>query len=342
MRANGTRLESIAGADDWIDEPTRSGWVRADKSLRNDPQVARLGLQIVTRDAMIVTRDASVTLAIGVLLQLWMIADDRADNLDVVDMTEAELNAAIGIPGVARMLAPDWLTISDEGIIKIPSYHHHSIKRIKARQLSAQRSLRYRQRQKMLAKATDNPQIDRKEKLNDSEIPKDQIDQKSSRQAVTLRHAPVTRDAKIVTRDEKYTYSDLKSENLLPSLPHTPIIPFPPPSLPLADQISEPLAETRRKIFAHWQAVHGHAKAKLDPKRARAIDRALKLGYTVAQLQDCITGYTHSSYHMGTDPRSNGTRYDDIELFFRDAAHIDRGIQLHDQHGQSIDDSDDF
>jgi hypothetical protein len=78
-------------------------------------------------------------------------------------------------------------------------------------------------------------------------------------------------------------------------------------------------------VFQHWQQVHGHPRAALDRKRRRTIERALE-GYSADDLCRCITGYLSSPHHMGENDR--GTRYDAIELFLRDAQHIDAGLRF--------------
>jgi hypothetical protein len=78
-------------------------------------------------------------------------------------------------------------------------------------------------------------------------------------------------------------------------------------------------------VFNHWKLVHGHPKSKLDDKRRREI-RAALANYTADELCEAIAGYSNSPHHMGSNDRS--TRYDDIELFLRDAKHIDAGIQF--------------
>lgn len=83
-------------------------------------------------------------------------------------------------------------------------------------------------------------------------------------------------------------------------------------------------------VFTHWQTVHNHPKAQLDAKRRKLIRAALQ-HYTPEDLCRSISGYLNSPHHMGTDPRGNGTKYDSIELLLRDAAHIDRGLQFHDE-----------
>jgi hypothetical protein len=80
-------------------------------------------------------------------------------------------------------------------------------------------------------------------------------------------------------------------------------------------------------VFEHWRQTHGHFKARLDQKRRRRIVEALK-HFTAEQLRDAISGYCNSPHHMGTDPKGNGVRYDDIELLLRDASHVEAGLRL--------------
>lgn len=80
------------------------------------------------------------------------------------------------------------------------------------------------------------------------------------------------------------------------------------------------------RLFALWRTTYNHPKAKLDDKRKKKIQAALKLGYSMAELEQAIQGYRFSQHHMGHN--ESNTVYDDIELFLRDAKHIDKGIQL--------------
>lgn len=82
------------------------------------------------------------------------------------------------------------------------------------------------------------------------------------------------------------------------------------------------------KVFEHWTQTHRHPQAKLDAKRRKVIVSALK-DYSEAALCQAITGYLNSPHHMGQNDRA--TMFDDIELFLRDAKHIDAGIKFHAQ-----------
>lgn len=80
-----------------------------------------------------------------------------------------------------------------------------------------------------------------------------------------------------------------------------------------------------QKVFDHWKQSHEHPKAQLDPSRAKLITIALKT-YTADDLCRSISGYLRSPHHMGDNPKK--TKYDDIELFLRDAKHIDAGLKF--------------
>ena len=78
-------------------------------------------------------------------------------------------------------------------------------------------------------------------------------------------------------------------------------------------------------VFDHWKQTHSHPKAQLDDKRLKVIRVALKT-YSADQLCQSISGYKNSPHHMGQNDRK--TVYDDIEIFLRDAKHIDAGLKF--------------
>lgn len=82
------------------------------------------------------------------------------------------------------------------------------------------------------------------------------------------------------------------------------------------------------EVFDHWKVTHGHDKATLDAKRIKLIRNALKIQPSDV-LKRSISGYKNSPHHMGQNERQ--TVYDDIELFLRDAKHIDAGLKFFDK-----------
>ena len=80
-----------------------------------------------------------------------------------------------------------------------------------------------------------------------------------------------------------------------------------------------------QQVFDHWKVEHKHPRAQLDGKRLKLIRVALQ-AYSAEQLCQSISGYKKSPHHMGQNDRK--TVYDDIEIFLRDAKHIDAGIKF--------------
>jgi hypothetical protein len=79
-------------------------------------------------------------------------------------------------------------------------------------------------------------------------------------------------------------------------------------------------------VFDHWRQVHNHPRAQLDAKRRTLIQDRLRQ-YGEPDLCTSITGYLNSPHHMGQNKQ--GTRYDDIENFLRDAKHVDMGLKFY-------------
>jgi hypothetical protein len=93
---------------------------------------------------------------------------------------------------------------------------------------------------------------------------------------------------------------------------------------------SDARADTRanvQQVFDHWAKAWEHPGAKLDAKRAKRIEARLKDGFTVEQLCNAISGFKHSPWHTGTDPKGNGTVYDGIETLLRDTAQVEKGLE---------------
>lgn len=79
----------------------------------------------------------------------------------------------------------------------------------------------------------------------------------------------------------------------------------------------------REAVFDHWRQIFGHHSARMDAKRAKVIDAALKL-YPAPELCRALDGYKLSPHHSGQNERH--TVYDALGLLLRDAEHIDAGL----------------
>lgn len=82
--------------------------------------------------------------------------------------------------------------------------------------------------------------------------------------------------------------------------------------------------EDVQDIFKFWQDTMQMPKAKLDGKRRRRIQDALKR-YSKADLCKAITGCSLTPFNMGENEQNQ--KYNDIELILRDSSRVDRFIQ---------------
>lgn len=74
-------------------------------------------------------------------------------------------------------------------------------------------------------------------------------------------------------------------------------------------------------VFDHWCEVCNHPQSKLTSDRIALIRRRGK-SHSVEQMQKAITGCSVTPHNQGEN--NNGTKYDDLELILRNAAHIER------------------
>lgn len=86
-------------------------------------------------------------------------------------------------------------------------------------------------------------------------------------------------------------------------------------------------SSTTAVVFEHWKQTFNHPKARMDAKRTKAIAGMLKL-FGTDDLLKSISGYRKSNWHMGKNDRKKV--FDDIELFMRDAKHVEAGLKLFD------------
>lgn len=91
-----------------------------------------------------------------------------------------------------------------------------------------------------------------------------------------------------------------------------------------------------QEVFDLWVASFRSStkgpKPVLSDKRRSKIQKALK-DYGLETCLDAVRGCALSDWHMGDNPR--GKRYDDLELIFRDSAHIERFATIYAENGDS-------
>ena len=138
-----------------------SGWIKLEKDLLSDPRVARLALFLsgcITMNTEPTKGEADgdgfnscngqplpgTTVVLGVLAQLWMLADTHASEDDVLPLGVDEIDELIGIPGLCSLLPSEWLQVIDEYNVKLPGFHEHNGTVAKERALNARRQDRHR------------------------------------------------------------------------------------------------------------------------------------------------------------------------------------------------------
>ena len=75
------------------------------------------------------------------------------------------------------------------------------------------------------------------------------------------------------------------------------------------------------RVFVAWQISTGRSRTRLDDKRSRLIRAALK-AYSEADVIAAVEGWAQSAHHRGEN--GSGTRYNELGLLLRDAAHIEQ------------------
>ena len=143
-----------------------SGWINVEKDLLTDPRfvAAEMGLDErynlfeltgliknpVTADdfksSCNVTPLPSVTLLLGALVRLWIIADTHIGEDDILALNVDQIDKLIGIDGFCKILPRDWLEILSGDRVKLPNYHTHNGTTAKERSANAARQAKFRER----------------------------------------------------------------------------------------------------------------------------------------------------------------------------------------------------
>lgn len=101
------------------------------------------------------------------------------------------------------------------------------------------------------------------------------------------------------------------------------------PSVELSLDLSpaDPGPDPVQQIFAYWQQRMSSPTSRLDEKRRKLIEKALKL-YTAHDIGKAIRGCSITPHNMGENDRN--TKYNGLNLILRDAEHIDYFIGCND------------
>lgn len=98
-----------------------SGWIKLEKDLLTDPRVIRMGAKLCNGGPL-----HGVTVVLGALAHLWMLADTHIGQNDVIPLGAEEINQVIGIQGFCQLLPQDWLQVIDSDHVELPGFHTHN------------------------------------------------------------------------------------------------------------------------------------------------------------------------------------------------------------------------
>lgn len=129
-----------------------SGWIKLEKDLLTDPRLLRAAQGMSKAyeydhtagpDALTARCNGrplpGVTLLLGGLAQLWMIADTHISDEDILPLGIDEINQIIGMEGFCEILPPNWLQVIDADNVKLPGYQEHNGPAAKQRALNQRR-----------------------------------------------------------------------------------------------------------------------------------------------------------------------------------------------------------
>jgi hypothetical protein len=189
------------------------------------------------------------------------------------------------------------------------------------------------EKQKIVAtKAEKDRERQRKHRANHVvDVTRDQCDKSVTVTPVTNVTVTPYGTGRDGTEQETTTLSNLESDlahEVKSDAPQLELVCAPsiaPPTQSPAERAEKSMSDDAFQVWAHWKETLRHPNAKVDSKRSKIINNALK-NYTVEDLQRAITGCSKSAYHMGANDRH--TRYDSLELILRDSTQIEKFMGL--------------
>lgn len=122
-------------------------WIKIEKDLLTDPRVHRIATQLRNGGALQgcdATPSQAVTVVLGALVHLWILADTHIGNDDVLPLGTNEINEIIGVQNFCELVPRDWLQIIDAHNVKLPDFHAHNGTIAKERAQTQKRTQRYR------------------------------------------------------------------------------------------------------------------------------------------------------------------------------------------------------
>ena len=96
------------------------------------------------------------------------------------------------------------------------------------------------------------------------------------------------------------------------------------------------------ELFTYWcEVMDKKTNTALSDKRKSSIKKRLSDGYLVSDIKTAIFNCSNTDHNMGTGPKSNGVKYNDIELICRTPENLER-FRDNPGSGRSKQDNDEF
>jgi hypothetical protein len=108
-----------------------SGWIKFDKNMADDPRLIEIAVQLADAAALSSgNRDLSNQEAValycnalrGALVTLWCYADTHINDDDTLEMGAGAVESLVGMDGFCDLLPDEWLTVTENGSVKLPGY----------------------------------------------------------------------------------------------------------------------------------------------------------------------------------------------------------------------------
>lgn len=128
------------------------GWIKFEKDLLTDPRVTRMS-NLICQPPCNAQAFHAVTLVLGGLAKLWMLADTHVSQDDILPLGVDEINEFIGLKGFCEILPQDWLQVIDANNVKFPNYHVHNGTEAKKKAQTQKRVKNHRNKHKLVRNA---------------------------------------------------------------------------------------------------------------------------------------------------------------------------------------------
>lgn len=108
---------------------SEGGWIKLGKDLITDPRVHRMARNLCNARALQGGNAQplqAITLVLGGLAHLWILADAHVSENDTLQMGPDEINERIGIEQFCSFMPREWLQVIDANNVKLSNYQTHN------------------------------------------------------------------------------------------------------------------------------------------------------------------------------------------------------------------------